>query len=158
VGLTLRPAREDELETLLSIQRDASVAAFSHVFPPDEYPYPSDDVRELWRRALDEPAREVAVGEVDGEAAGVVLVEGDFLSGLYVRPEHQGTGVGSALHDWALERLRARGCSRALLWTLEGNRQARPFYERRGWALTEETRVVPFPPHPLDVQYAKDLG
>jgi hypothetical protein len=42
-------------------------------------------------------------------------------------------------------------------WTLEGNHGARRFYERRGWELTDETRVVPYPPNPIDVQYAKDL-
>ena len=80
-----------------------------------------------------------------------------FLRTLYVLPSCQGTGVGSALHDFALERLAALGARTAKLWTLEENGDARRFYERRGWALTEETRVVPFPPNPIDVQYAKRL-
>ena len=66
-------------------------------------------------------------------------------------------GVGSALHDFALERLRAHGLEVARLWTLEENWNARRYYEKRGWTLTEETRVVPFPPLPLDVQYEKAL-
>ena len=40
---------------------------------------------------------------------------------------------------------------------LEENWDARRFYERRGWRLTEERRVVPFPPNPIDVQYAKRI-
>jgi len=75
-----------------------------------------------------------------------------------VLPEHQGRGVGSELHDFAVERLRALEVSRARLWTLEENHGARRFYERRGWTLRSETRVVPFPPYPLDVQYAKQLA
>ena len=70
-------------------------------------------------------------------------------------PTIQGAGIGSALHDFALERLAALGAGTARLWTLEQNWNARRFYERRGWALTEETRVVPFPPYPIDVQFAK---
>ena len=36
---------------------------------------------------------------------------------------------------------------------LEENARARRFYERRGWELDGTTRVVPFPPNPLDVGY-----
>jgi GNAT superfamily N-acetyltransferase len=156
--LTIRTARADDVETLLEIQREASLAAFGHVFPPERYPYPSDAIRERWREALASPAAEVAVAEVEGAPTGVAFAEDDFLNGLYVLPDRQRTGVGTALHDWALERLRVRGCSRAKLWTLERNAGARRFYERRGWVLTGETRVVPFPPHPLDVGYSLPLG
>jgi len=74
-----------------------------------------------------------------------------------VLPGRWRTGVGSALHDHALERLRARGRQRARLWTLEENEPGRRFYENRGWMLGAETRVVPFPPNPIDVEYVKEL-
>jgi GNAT superfamily N-acetyltransferase len=153
----IREAEDGDLETLLSIQRGAAVEAFAHVFPQDRYPFPSDEVRELWRQALADPEVEVYIAEMEGEPVGSISVDGSFLRTLYVLPSRQGTGVGSALHDLALERLRARGCTRARLWTLEQNAPARRFYERRGWALTEETRIVPFPPNPIDVQYGLDL-
>jgi GNAT superfamily N-acetyltransferase len=157
VGITVRPARPDDLESLLTIQREAAVTAFSHVFPQDLYPFPDDDIRKVWREALADPAVELYVAENDDEPVGSVAVDDEFLRTLYVLPRFQGSGVGSALHDLALERLAGRGCRMARLWTLEENWDARRFYERRGWTLTEETRVVPFPPHPVDVQYAKGL-
>jgi hypothetical protein len=40
---------------------------------------------------------------------------------------------------------------------LEENWNARRYYEQRDWTLTDETRVVPFPPNPIDVQYEKEL-
>jgi GNAT superfamily N-acetyltransferase len=153
----IRPARADDLETLLAIQREAAVAAFAHIFDQTRYSFPNDDIREVWREALDDPEVEVYVAESDGEPAGSVSVGSGFLRTLYVLPRHQGTGVGSALHDFALERLAALGCGTARLWTLEENWDARRWYERRGWTLTDETRVVPFPPNPIDVQYAKLL-
>lgn len=97
------------------------------------------------------------MAEVEGAPAGAVSVGRGFLSTLYVLPTYQGAGVGSALHDLAVERLRAQGFREARLWTLEGNEAGRRFYERRGWSLTDETRVVPYPPNPLDVQYALPL-
>ena len=142
---------------LLAIQREASVVAFAHVYPSERYPYPDDAVREVWSEALSDPEVEVYVAEVDGVPAGAVSVGNGFLSTLYVLPDYQGTGVGSALHDLALERLGAQGLRDARLWTLERNDFGRRFYERRGWSLTGETRVVPYPPNPLDVQYARPL-
>ena len=153
----IRRARADDVDALLTIQRDACVAAFPHIYPPDVYPFPDDAVREAWRDALADPTIEAYVAEAAGEAVGSVSVGDGFLRTLYVAPSHWSTGVGSALHDLALERLRLSGSPQAKLWTLEENWNARRFYERRGWTLSGETRVVPFPPNPLDVGYVKRL-
>ena len=153
----IREARTDESETLLAIQREACVKAFAHIFPPERYPFPDDLIREVWAEALVDRDVEVFIAEVGGEPAGAVSVGGGFLRTLYVRPSHWRTGVGTALHDHALDRLRAQGRTRAKLWTLEENWSARRYYEKRDWTLTDETRVVPFPPNPIDVQYAKVL-
>ena len=45
-------------------------------------------------------------------------------------------------------------CAELRLWTLTENHRARRFYEKRGWRLNGETRVVPFPPNPVDVGYS----
>jgi GNAT superfamily N-acetyltransferase len=156
-AVVIRRALPDESETLLRIQREAAVEAFVHVFPPDLYPFPDDEVRENWKAALADPDVEIYVAEIDGEPAGSVGVGSGFLRTLYVLPQYQGSGLGSALHDHALERLRVLGWDQAKLWTLEGNHSARRFYERRGWSLNGETREVPFPPNPLDVGYSRSL-
>jgi putative acetyltransferase len=142
---------------LMRIQREAAVTAFAHIFPPDLYPFPEEGVQAQWAEALADPEIEVYVLEVDGEPAGSVAVGYGFLRNLYVLPAHQGAGVGETLHDHALQRLRALGFVEAKLWTLEGNHGARRFYEKRGWSLNGETRVVPFPPEPLDVGYSRSL-
>jgi ribosomal protein S18 acetylase RimI-like enzyme len=49
---------------------------------------------------------------------------------LAVRPDHQGRGVGSALHDAVLENLPHR---RALLSALADNERVVDFYLHRGW-------------------------
>jgi GNAT superfamily N-acetyltransferase len=153
----IREARPDEAETLLAIQRDACLVAFAHIFPPEKYSFPDQDVLANWRAALLGQETEVYIAEDEGVPVGSVSLGNGFLSTLYVVPSRQGTGVGSSLHDLALERLRAHGNDVAKLWTLEENWNARRYYEKRGWMLTEETRVVPFPPQPLDVQYEKAL-
>jgi GNAT superfamily N-acetyltransferase len=153
----IRPARPDDVESLLAIQRAACVKAFAHIYPPDLYPFPDDDIRDMWRDALADADLEAYVGEEDGAPVGCAAVRDVFLRNLYVVPERWRSGVGSALHDLALERLRARGNAEATLWTLEENWDGRRFYENRGWTLNGETRVVPFPPSPIDVGYSKKL-
>ena len=153
----IRTARADEAEALLTIQRGACLLAFAHIFPPERYPFPDDLIRTAWNEALADPDVEVFVAEAAGEPIGSVSIGAEFLRTLYVLPTHWRTGIGTALHDHALERLRARGQVRAKLWTLEENWNARRYYEKRYWTLTDETRVVPFPPNPIDVQYEKEI-
>jgi GNAT superfamily N-acetyltransferase len=155
--LSIRRARPDEVEILLAIQRESAVAAFAHVFPPDRYPFPDDAIREAWREGLADPLVEVYLAEEHGAAIGSVCVGDGCLRTLYVVPSWWGKGVGSRLHDHALDRLRALGAGEARLWTLDENHAARRFYERRGWTLSGNTREVPFPPFPLDVEYVRDL-
>jgi hypothetical protein len=49
------------------------------------------------------------------------------------------------------------GSERCHLWVLEDNGRSRRFYERRSWYENGRTRVVPYPPNPLDVGYTHDF-
>ena len=152
----IRPARPNEADALAAIQQRASVAALAHIFPPEQYPYPVDEVRRRWRGALAE-GRSVLVYEDEGVLVRVALTGPEWLDGLYVMPERWGSGVAVELHDASLGVVRAAGCEQCHLWVLDDNRRARRFYERLGWRLDERTRVVPYPPNPLDVSYTIDL-
>ena len=61
-----------------------------------------------------------------------------YLWQMFVRPDHQGTGLAGALLDRLLEEARRRGYERIVLWTPAGAAQARRFYEREGFELTGE--------------------
>jgi GNAT superfamily N-acetyltransferase len=143
----IRRSGADEAETHFAVQREACVAAFAHVFPPELYPFPDDAVRRRWR----EFEGTVIVAEDEGLVVGLAAVSDCWLHGFYVLPERWGSGVARELHEAALAEL--AGCAEVRLWTLEENHRARRFYERHGWRLNGETRVVPFPPNPLDVGY-----
>lgn len=153
----IREARPDEAATLATIQRDASLAALAHIFPPDEYPYPMAEVTERWEDALADERVAVFVAEDGGIPVGVAGARAEWLDGLYVLPEWWSRGVGRSLHDHVLDRLRAAGSTRCHLWALEHNDRARRFYERLGWREDGTSRVVPFPPHPTDLGYSIDL-
>jgi putative acetyltransferase len=149
----IREAEPVEAEVLAAIQQEASVAALAHIFPPELYPYPAAEVRRRWREALADPALTVLVADRSGAVVGVAGYAPEWLEGLYVEPAWWSRGVGRALHDEALARLRDGGAPHCRLWVLEHNVRARRFYERLGWHENGDTRVVPYPPNPIDVGY-----
>lgn len=156
-GAAVRPAQPDDAEAVFQVQRRASLAGLDHIYPPERYPYPDDAVRERWREALADPAARVVVAERDGAIVGVASAREGWVDGLYVVPEGWGSGLAGRLHDEALRLLAADGATSARLWVLKDNARARRFYERRGWRPDGSERVVPFPPHPLDIGYTKEL-
>lgn len=55
------------------------------------------------------------------------------LRALYIDPQFQGRGAGTALLRAAEQHLARAGFSHAVLWVLTGNNRAARFYERCGW-------------------------
>lgn len=116
----LRPARPDDLSTLLSI--DASAGP---------YPWPESAVR----RALS--SGQVWLLEVAGEGVGFlvgqcVLDEASLLH-LAVEGDRQGEGHGRSLLSRWLDRLTDDGCRRCLLEVRVGNASARRLYHGLGF-------------------------
>ena len=155
--IEIRDARIEESPILAAVQELASVAALGHIFPPGLYPYPRAAVQARWLAAVAEPATRTLIALNEDEPLGAALVSEEWLEGLYVVPERWGTGLAAELHDRALDAVRDLGSERCQLWVLEDNARARRFYERRGWRENGQTRVVEYPPNPLDVGYSLDF-
>ena len=68
------------------------------------------------------------------EMVGIVAFRRDWVDQLYVLPEAQRGGVGTALLQIAKE-----SSDRLSLWTFQRNTPARRFYEARGFRLIRET-------------------
>ena len=56
------------------------------------------------------------------------------LYALYVHPAQWSTGIGRALMDQVLAKVRVAGYAYVTLWVLEANARARRFYQRAGFA------------------------
>ena len=65
---------------------------------------------------------------------GIIAFREGWIDHLYVLPNAQGHGVGTALLDVAKSAF-----SPLHLWTFQRNAQARRFYETRGFVLIKET-------------------
>lgn len=79
--------------------------------------------------------REVWLAEDDLGLAGFATLTGPWLESLYVAPDRQGTGVGTALLELAMA-LRPQGFG---LWVFASNNPARGFYRRHGLIELEHT-------------------
>jgi len=64
---------------------------------------------------------------------GAQAPEAAYVHGLVVAAEHRGTGVGSALLDWAAVRARTAGRSLLRLDCSEDNEALRHYYSRQGF-------------------------
>ena len=94
----------------------------------------------MWTATVDyggEVVGLVAAGASRDEGASDRIGE---VAALYVDPEWQGRGAGSALLERAVFELRVQFFHRATLWTLEGSAQSRGFYEKHGWAFDGTTK------------------
>ncbi len=150
-----REATADDLSALRDLEREASLAALGHVFAPDRFPFPDDDVLARWSLVLDDPDCAVLVAEDETGLVALAAYDDSTLRHLAVRPDHWGSGLGSAAVETALRGLDLRGCTIASLWCLEENHRARRLYEHLGWAATDDRREAPWPPHPTELRYTR---
>ncbi len=81
-----------------------------------------------------------AVGPSQDSATDPETTSGELYA-LYLDPVVWRRGIGSHLHQVALDRLRFNRFNRAGLWVLEGNDRALALYLRHGWIETERRRV-----------------
>ena len=107
------------------------------------------DLEEL-RLILDDPARTFLLGRIDGALAACIALqdkgEGLFYFGmLTIDPARQGQGLGKIMLEAAEAHVRALGAHRMEAQVIRQRDELIAWYERRGYALTGETR--PFPMH-----------
>ena len=147
----IRPFDDRDADAVVDLSLRAWAPAFASLeraLGPEIFGRQHPDWREDQRRAVEEVCAAkkglVWVAEVDGTAVGFVAVELDHpergmgeTSMLAVDPEHQGGGVGSALTEFALDRLRDAGMGVAMVETGgdPGHAAARRTYEKAGYVL-----------------------
>jgi ribosomal protein S18 acetylase RimI-like enzyme len=91
---------------------------------------------------------EIFVAVDDEQVVGLLALGHDNVDQLFVEPDRQGRGIGSALLERA-KALRPRGLR---LFAHQRNERARAFYERRGFHAVA-FGVSPAPESEPDVEY-----
>jgi GNAT superfamily N-acetyltransferase len=92
----------------------------------------------MWMRESVFAQQDNWVAEIDHKIVGYASLGNGFLTNLYVHPDHQGHGIGSAL----LAEVKAFAREGCKLWTFQANEGAIRFYERRGFRTLRVTDGV----------------
>ena len=130
--LTVRPAEPAESDALAALYARSRAAA-EPAMPPGVHT-PEED-RAWFAERLADGEHDAWVAERDGLILCYALAAAGWLDHLFVEPEHQTAGVGSALLD-VVKAVRPGGFC---LWVFETNQTARTFYAHRGFVELERT-------------------
>ncbi|MFC4494729.1 GNAT family N-acetyltransferase [Streptomyces ovatisporus] len=148
MAYTIRAVRSEDWERLRDLRLAALADPVASVAFNETYEKAAAQSNEFWQRRAEQGSRgllaETFIGE-DGADGGrwagsvTVLDEGDsaHIVGVYLRPDHRGTGLAellfSAAEKWALER---PFVTRMVLHVHEHNPRAEAFYRRVGYRRT----------------------
>ncbi len=124
--MELRSANLADAAQIARISRMAREVAMPYL--PDLHT-PADDLA-FFTSELESSNCQVAI--VDGEVVGFACVRDGWLNHLYVAPDFQGQGIGSAL-------LALFGDSIEQFWVFQRNTKARAFYIKHGFVEVELT-------------------
>ena len=143
--MRIRLMTKDDVEAVVRVWHTSGLKAYYFI--------------DLWRQLTLTEARrvfhehiaaicEVWVAETDGEIVGFLARRGSYVDRLYISPDHQRAGVGTALLAHAV------GCSPTglELHTHQKNAPARAFYEKHGFVAVRYG-ISPPPENEPDVEY-----
>ncbi len=137
--LTLRPADAGDLEELAELY----IATRRASLPAMPAPVHDDASIRAWFTGLalagSGGAKEIWIAEAGdqgpGEILGFAVLDRGWLDSLYVGPQHQARGIGTAL----LDLVKAQRPDGFALWVFASNTGARGFYHRHGLVELEHT-------------------
>lgn len=139
-GLTIRPARADDLPAIVRLLADDRLGAGREIVADPAPP----GYAAAFAAIEADPRNELVVAEREGRVVGTLQLT--FVPGLsYVGAERaiveavrvegaaRGGGLGRRLMAWAVERARARGCRFVQLTSNPSRADAHRFYEGLGF-------------------------
>jgi len=145
MSVLLRAYRDEDFDIVTRLWRRARLQAFPDFEARHAHTYAED--RDYFRDKI-LPGNQVFVAELDGRLAGFMAQRGDFIDQLYVDPDFQRRGLGTAF----LALARRLSPASLYLYTLQVNSGGRHFYEKSGFHIAK-LGVSPPPESEPDVQY-----
>ena len=141
VPIDIRISTRADAATLTCLHQDAWRYAYRGIIPAVtlEKMIQRRDVR--WWERMHRVGGQALLLEFDHEVAGYAtfgpnrvrkLALGGEIYELYLKPQYQGVGFGKRLFKEARRRMRERGYTGHLVWSLGANESACRFYEALG--------------------------
>ncbi|MBC3872055.1 GNAT family N-acetyltransferase [Undibacterium sp. LX15W] len=145
--IQLRRATVADAEAIAAIRIEAWRTTYRGMIP-DSYLAEMDMNENVlhWRTILQAlPVKEdslcvyvaVSEDEIVGFVSAMKLPEAKLdkdgeINAIYIRPQWQRCGIGKRMLHKAARSLQAMGCTSCVIWVIDGNSQARNFYEELG--------------------------
>jgi ribosomal protein S18 acetylase RimI-like enzyme len=143
-SLSIHPARPADAGSIAEVQARTWQGAYLGLLPHEVLiGFGQAQGVEFWRRVLARAgdSEAVLIAEFEQRPVGFISsgpirervpgYAGEFYA-LYVLPEAQGCGIGTALIAHAARAMVRQRCVNAAVWVLEDNTLGRRFYERLG--------------------------
>ena len=129
----IRKATAEDLARIAEIVIFNYRLNFYPIFKNDDYYFNELQVPVLIRRY--EAVVDTMWVYDDGSVKGMMQTEDHEIKKLFVEPILQGSGIGSALLEYAMQKHNSN-----TLWALEKNDRAISFYNRHGFRLTDDRK------------------
>ena len=124
--LIIRKPLSTEIEAVIKIWLDGNMQAHPFIQPD----YWLNHIGYM-RQVL--PLSEVYVCEVEGEIAGFIGLDGDYIAGLFVGKQYQSQGIGASL----IEFIKQQHFTLTLA-VYKKNEKAMRFYHKQNFVVMEE--------------------
>lgn len=141
-----RDASASDLAAIDAVFRRSFCDTFAHLYRPEDLAeFLGQFTPEAWAEEYHDPRYRFRLAEIAGEVVGFVKLGPSALPietnrraielrQIYVLGDHHGSGIASALTDWAIEQARSLRFEELYLTVYTDNHRARRFYERYGFA------------------------
>ena len=147
-NLTFRDAAPADIATIVGLSH-AGDARGTDTPPLD----PATLADPRYRAAFDEiaadPSHRLIVAERNGEIVGTLQIsiipgmpnfgmKRGMLENVHIRADQRGSGLGTEMVQWAIERCREAGCGLVQLTSNKVRHDAHRFYEKLGFVKSHE--------------------
>src|SRR5271156_4251293 len=129
------------------------LAARRAAMPYLHRPHTDDDARAYFARVVGDRPSAWWIARAEDQIVGFMLIDGNDIDHLYVRPGWQRRGIGLLL----LNKAKAVSPRRLELWAFQRNTNARAFYEAQGFRAVGYTDGRNEENEP-DVKYEREPG
>jgi ribosomal protein S18 acetylase RimI-like enzyme len=168
--LNIRRAQVQDAPTLAKVHVDSWHVAYRGLIPDSfiqGFTYQRRE--EAFRKALAADSEETYLIEDNASAVGILTIgasrDSDLdagrtgeIWGMYIVPDHWRHGIGTRLMQEAERMLQSGGYRDVVLWVLEGNANARRFYEAMGFCLDSASKILELGKPLKAVRYRKTMA
>ena len=150
--ISYRKVRKEDGYQWYSLLNSVWRTSYAHIFPEEVFDARDSKldvkVSEFSEEKFTGDRKIAYVAEHDGKIVGLLFgtMDSDYeyfrgdhadLVALYVYPEYQGKGIGTALKDLFIKWAKSKGARRFVIGVLKDNAKARKVYESWGGILSE---------------------